>query len=412
MKLHLDLDSFFVSAHRVEDKSLLNIPAAVVKRNDTEIFTSKAKVLNLNRGAFTGDLVLSTKKLDKSYYMENGKIRGIVVSASYEARALGIKTGTTLSEALSIYPELAVIVPDYRLYHTLSYRLKIFLKKRVPVIEQYSIDEFFLDVKGWVRDEDVFEFAKSLKEEILSRFSLPVSIGIAHSKWIAKLATTYAKPRGIYKVDDVQEFIKDIPIEKFPGIGRGISRRLKGRGVSRLSDIKAQKELLFSWGKPGVTLYKRVMGEDNEEVKENTSKKSLGISRKFDPVFNREEALRRVYILCRYLAYLINSHRLNPTFFYLKIKYKSSKSSKAHSIHYRLFSEKTLKDIMKKLFISADREYDWIVGLGLRVGKFKSVTNLFNYQEDAKNRCLESALFSLKRRYGVSIVINGVEIKH
>jgi len=131
MILHMDLDCFFVSAHRVYNKSLLNRPVVVVKRNDREIFQNqKHEVLNLNSGAFTGDIIVAKKNYDRSYFLENGKIRGIVVTSSYEARKFGIKTGMTLRESLEICPDLSVVLPDYRLYHLLSYKLKLFLKKK------------------------------------------------------------------------------------------------------------------------------------------------------------------------------------------------------------------------------------------------------------------------------------------
>jgi len=320
MILHMDLDSFFVSAHRSKDKSLLNRPVVVVKRNDKEIFQNqKSEVLNLNEGAFTGDLIISKKEYDKSYFLENGKIRGIVVTASYEAREFGIKTGMTLREALGIYPDLVVLLPDYRLYHTLSYKLKLFLKKKIPLIEQYSIDEFFGDLRGWVDEKDVLNFAYELKKEIYEKFSLPISIGIAKAKWIAKLATSFAKPDGVYKVDNIYGFIKNIPIEKFPGIGKRVEKRLKEKGIMTLKDVVENKEYLYSWGKNGIILYKRILGIDNESVGEREIRKSIGISRRFDPVFDRREVLRRIYILCRYLAFLVEKRGVNPTFYYLKI---------------------------------------------------------------------------------------------
>jgi len=411
MKIHLDLDSFFVSAHRVYDENLLNKPVVVVKRNDKEIFQNhKAEVLNLNKGAFTGDIIISKKEYDKSYFLENGKVRGIVVTASYEARALGIKTGTTLKEALEIYPDLTVLLPNYRLYHTLSYRLKNFLKRKIPAVEQYSIDEFFGDLDGYVEDEGTFEFCVNLKREIYEKFSLPVSIGIAKSKWIAKLATSFAKPDGVYMVRDVDEFIEDIPIEKFPGIGRRLEKRLKARGIVTLGDVKANREYFYSWGKHGAELYNRVCGIDYEEVKERVARKSIGISRRFDAVYDRAELVRRVHVLCRYLAFLIQKHKVNPTFYYLKIKYKNKKSSKAHVRISRLFNEMLLKEIMTMLFYRADEENTGVISLGLVAGRFKRESNLFDFEKDRKMEKLNGAIFKIRSKYGVNALIGAHEI--
>ncbi len=413
MILHMDLDSFFVSAHRIKDKSLCNKPVVVVKRNDREIFENKkSEVLNLNKGAFTGDIIISKKEYDKSYFLENGKIRGIVVTASYEARELGIKTGTTLKEALEIYPDLTVILPNYKLYHTLSYKLKLFLRKKIPQLEQYSIDEFFGDVSGWIKEDEVLEFAKNLKNEIYEKFSLPISIGISKAKWIAKLATSFAKPDGVYKVDDIFNFIKDMPIEKFPGIGKNIEKRLKQKGILTLKDVTENKKYLYSWGKSGIYLYNRISGIDKEKIQERNVRKSIGISRRFDAIYDRTEILRRIYVLCRYLSFLVEKRNLNPQFFYLKLKYLCSKKSKAHKSVKRYFNEITLKNIMKDLFIKADiYEYEGIISIALVAAKFKNESNLFDYNKDLKLKNLSRSIYKIRIKYGISSITGADEIK-
>ena len=403
MKIHLDLDAFFVSAHRTKDKSLIGKPAAVVKRHDKEIFElKKTKVLNLNKGAFTGDIIVTNQELEEN--------KGIIVTASYEARAFGIKTGMTLLEAKKIYPNLIVIKPDYHLYHLLSYKLKLFLRKKIPLIEQFSIDEFFGDLEGWVDEKDVLKFCYDLKQEIYDKFSLPISIGIAKSKWIAKLATSFAKPNGVFKVDNVYDFIQNIDVSKFPGIGKRLERRLKNRGIFTLGDFVRNKEYILSWGKVGEVLYKRVIGEDNEEVFEKEDRKSIGISRRFDAVYDREEIIRRIKILCRFLSFLVTKKKLNPTFYYLKIKYKSGKKSKAHLKVERIFNELLLKEIMSLLFLRADEYDDGIISISLVVSRFKRVSNLFDYKKDMQNEKLNKAINKIREKYGVDIVVSGDEI--
>jgi len=411
MKIHLDLDSFFVSAHRIEDKSLLNKPVVVVKRNDKEIFKNrKTKYYTMNSGAFTGDLIVGEEKYDKSYFLENGKVRGIVVTASYEARELGIKTGTTLAEALRIYPSLTVVAPDYKLYHLLSYKLKLFLKKRIPFVEQYSIDEFFGDLEGWIDEKNVYRFISELKDEIWEKFNLPVSIGAAKSKWSAKLATSYAKPDGVKVVTDIESFIKDVPVGKFPGIGRKIEHKLIQRGILTLGDVKREKKYLYSWGKNGIQLYKRVCGEDNESVEESTLRKSIGISRRFDPVYDRAEIIRRIGVLCRYLAFLVRKKGVNPTFYYLSLKYKHKQKAKSHIVLDRIFNEFLLKDVMVTLFYRADEVDDYIVSIGISVSRFKRVSNLFDYEKDKKMEKLNDALYKLRSKYGLSSLVSASEI--
>lgn len=173
--------------------------------------------------------------------------------------------------------------------------------------------------------------------------------------------------------------------------------------------MKNNKKYFYSWGKNGVDLYNRVCGIDNEEVKEKEARKSIGISRRFDPIYDRSEAVRRVEILCRYLAFLITKNRLNPTLYYLKIKYKYSKSQKAHVRVERIFNELLLKEIMIMLFYRADSEDDYIISLSLSVARFKKVSNLFDYKVDRKLESLNKAIYKLRSKFGLSAIVTGGE---
>ena len=197
----------------------------------------------------------------------------------------------SVAEALRWCPHLKVIPPDYELYHELSHKLKTLLQKEIPLIEQFSIDEFFGDVTGWCKEKDILNFAKNLKRKIYNETGLPVSIGISHSKWIAKLATEYAKPDGVKYIPEayVNKFIKDIPLKKFPGIGKGYQQKLQSKNINTLGDIKENRELLYSWKKPGIQLYNRVCGIDGEAIKIEKDKKSIALARTFDPISDREE---------------------------------------------------------------------------------------------------------------------------
>ena len=411
MKIHIDIDSFFVSAHRISDKSLLNIPVVVGKRGDIAIFSNKKhSIISLNRGAFVNNLIHDdTKYSYEKYFLDGERVRGMVVTASYEARVLGIKTGVTLNEAMKICPHLKVLVPKYRLYHELSHSLKKFLQSRVPTIEQYSIDEFFGDLNGWIADENTLNFIQNLRDEIQKELNLPVSIGASRSKWTAKLATTAAKPYGVMVVEDVDSFIKDIPIEKFPGIGKVFSKKIREYGISTLSDIKNSKDLLYRWKKPGINIYNRVCGVDEEEVIERNPQKSLGISRKFDPINCREELHRRVVILSRHLAFLINKRKVSPINYYLKISYASQRESKKRIRVNRVFHELLLKKTMIELFKSADIYAGNVVAIAIYLSNFKKITNLFYYEEDEKLEKLDISIDFIRQKYGVDIIKSGSE---
>ncbi len=428
MKIHMDLDCFFASCERVKNPALCGKAIAVGGRSDTRIFDkgyTQRKLYNKNNGAFVPNLFYCDKEKYKNNFesvfveknKEKIKIRGIITTASYEARKYKIKTGMTIKEALQLCPNLIVLPPNHLLYHEFSHNLYKFLQTRIPLLEQYSIDEFFGDLSGWVRDIDLFSFCNELKNEIYEKFKLPISFGIANSKWAAKLATTSAKPFGVRQImpEDWEIFIKEMKIEKFPGIAKGYKRRLNSRGVETLGEIKNVKNLFYSWKKPGIQLYNRVLGIDNEDVIKSHSRKSVGISRTFDPIYDRNEVKRRVVILARNLTYTILRLGLNPTSYFLKIKYENIFREKYRITIDRLFNETFLKALMLKIFSDIDiHKTQAISYVGICAFNFMEYKHkpydILNYEKDAKFRKLGESIHTLRDKYGVDIVKNADEI--
>ncbi|RXJ60927.1 Y-family DNA polymerase [Candidatus Marinarcus aquaticus] len=424
MILHLDLDCFFVSAHRTIDKSLEGIPTAVGGRSNLNIFDRKKaqRFISNNSGAFVSSIVSNNEGEDAEYFKdEHGRIRGIITTASYEARAYGVKTAMSVNEALQLCPHLKMIKPHYPLYHELSHKLAQFLSNRMPYIEQFSIDEFFGDVTGWVEKSEIKEFALNLQKEINEQLGLPISIGVAESKWIAKLVTEFAKPHGVKVVFKAceEEFIKDIPIEMFSGVGKGYAAKLHGYGISKLGQVKAKKELFYSWKKPGIQLYNRICGIDNEKISfysdEYSVRKSIGIGRTFDPLQDRIELRRRVVILCRYLSFLVLKQGVNPQTFYLKIRYEFRSKSKNTVSTNRLFSEAYFKEEMLKLFdITDNHTTHRVVQLNIAVSNFNEQNpksfNLFEYENDLQQAKLNKGIQELRSKFGIDIIKNASEL--
>lgn len=422
MFIHIDIDCFFVSAHRVKDKSLMNIPVAVGGRSNLNIFSNKKEIRKIseNSGAFVSTILTNEgEKTFKDYFVdENGKIRGIITTCSYEARDYGVKTAMSVNEALRLCPNLKMVAPNYPLYHELSHKMFLILKEEIPLVEQFSIDEFFGDLRGYIKKDEVEEFAYNLKKRIKDEIGIPVSIGISHSKYLSKLITEFAKPDGIkyVKKDDIKEFIKDIPIEEFPGIGNGYQKRLKGYGIKTLGDIEKRKALFYSWKKPGIELYNRVVGENDTNIQEFRDKKSIGIGRTFDSIYDRSELIRRVLILCRYLSFLVRKADVNPQNYSIKIKYDSNIKSKDHIRVRKVFNEDDFKKQMKELFIKNDiHKAHGVIQLNLMVSSFANkkehITDIFEYENDIKKKKLFKSVQSLREKYGVDIIKSLSEIE-
>ena len=228
MKIHIDIDCFFVSAARIREPFLEGKPVAIGGRSDTKIFNKDAKKQSINfenSGSFVPTFYKTYEEKDDdiaAFMDEDGRVRGILTTSSYEARSFGVKTAMSIREALTLCPQLIIKAPNMSLYQKLSHELHLFLQKRIPLVEQASIDEFYGDLGGWVDDEDIPRFIEDLRFEIKKATQLPVSIGAAKTRYIAKLATTYAKPFGCKVVyeHELENFIKDIPVGAFAGIGK------------------------------------------------------------------------------------------------------------------------------------------------------------------------------------------------
>ncbi|MGJ0336131.1 DNA polymerase Y family protein [Aliarcobacter cryaerophilus] len=422
MKIHLDLDCYFVSAERTRYPFLKDKNVVVAKSSDKKIFSKDKKqgVILGDTGAFNSVLEFKNsydtnnilKAWKNEFLDENGDIHGIVIAKSYECKPYGIKTGTPLKEAIHMCPNLIIIPSDHLFYQQLSQKLKTYLEFKIPVLEQYSIDEFFGDLNGWVKNSDTLEFIKDLRDDIKEKFDLPITIGASKSKWIAKLITDRIKPFGVYVLEEsmVLDYTKDIDVNDFPGIGRAISKKLADYRVKTLGELRARPNLLYLYGKTGVELYERICGTDNERVIPYSDRRGIGISRNFKAIIDRNEIYRRVMILARYLSYTITKLNLNPTTFYFKIRYEYGIKNSQSITENRLFNEKFLIDLAKFMIKKLDTRLNYKIHyIAISASNFASDHNiktfcLIDYKKDLKYKALNENLLKVRDKYGIDIV--------
>lgn len=426
MIIHLDLDCFFVSAERTRIPQLKNRPVVVCKSGDRAIFSvdDQISVMTDSVGAFNSIFQqhhefkgFNTNDWKKEFVDEKGNVHGIVIAKSYETKKYGIKTGTLLRDALHMCPNLLVVSSDHLYYQLLSTKLKTFLHTKIPLLEQYSIDEFWGDLRGWVKDEDTHAFIAALQNEILVLFDLPISIGASSSKWIAKLATDFNKPYGLTLVpkNEILTFVSPMPIESFPGIGRALQKRFKSYGIETLGEVLESYRMVQGWGTIGKDLIARISGVDGESVINKRDRKSIGISRNFPLTYNRDEIKRRAIILSRHLSHTIVKLNLHPTTYYFNIKYDNNLKAKISKTVDRSFSE----NMYRELTLSTIQEIDefphyGILHLSLQVSNFVTPVqtktfSLLHVEEDEKSKRLNDKLTKLRDKYGVDIVRCGIE---
>ena len=421
MFIHIDLDCYFVSAHRTLDKSLHNIPVAVGGKSNVDIFshTRVKRTMATNRASFSSKILDSEDENSSNDYFvdENNKIRGIITSASYEARAFGVKTAMSVNEALKLCPNLKMIPPKYNLYDELSSKLKELLELEIPLIEQFSIDEFFGDLTGYIKEDEAEDFARKLKDKIFKELNLPCSIGLANTKYLSKLMTNEAKPNNIklLKKENIEEFTKNILIENFTGIGKSLCEKLSGYNIKTLGDIRKNKNLFYSFGKVGIDTYNRVCGIKDSKLNITKEKKSIGIGRSFDVVFNREELKRRVMILSRYLSFIVKKDGHNPLSFQIHIKYESNIKTKTQENSNKIFNEFDFKNSIINLFMQADKHRNHgVVQLYITVFNFakkgEHTYNLFEYEDDLKKDKLGKNIQNLREKFGIDILKSACEL--
>ena len=423
MKIHIDIDCFFVSATRLLHPELNNKPVAIGGRSDTKIFNKDAKKQTINfenSGSFVPTFYKAYEESDDdldAFKDADGKIRGILTTSSYEARAFGIKTAMNISEALQLCPNLIIKAPNMTHYQELSHKLHEFLCTKIPLVEQASIDEFYGDLSGWVKDEDVNKFINHLKEDISLHVGLPVSIGAAKTRYIAKMATTSAKPYGckIILPSELNYFLKDIAVEKFAGIGKSMKQRLQSAQIHTLGDLIGRKGTLESWSPYAKELYGRVAGINDAPIVTTHKRKSIGISRTIEPLYDRVELTRRVNILSRHLSFAIQKLEVIPTVFHLGINYEMNQKSHKNLSLSEIFTEKKFNALILNLFLEADiHKRLHVIRLSINCSSFtrdsKKELSLIGFEDEQKMKRLSEGTQKMREKYGIDTLKWGGEL--
>ena len=230
---------------------LYPFPAAIIHMDADAFFTSVEQALN---PALKGKPVVT------------GKERGIIACASYEAKAIGIKRGLSLRDAIGLCRELVVLPSDYETYSLFSKRMFNIVRRYTPMVEESSIDEVFADLTGMRR---VFrtsyeEIARRIKYDIRDNLGVTVSIGLSVTKSLAKLASSMHKPDGLTVVPGtrIHVFLADIPLGDVWGIGPGSRSLLEKFGVMTAHDFVCRDEKWISqlMGKPGRDIWNELRG--------------------------------------------------------------------------------------------------------------------------------------------------------
>ena len=199
------------------------------------------------------------------------KRHGIILTASYEARRCGVKTGMPVWQARRLCPEGVFVPPDHKLYQAYSHNILSIMKDYTPLVEPFSIDEAWLDVTGCTRlFGTVEEIGRNLQKRILAELSIPCSVGISDNKFLAKMASEREKPSGftVLPQDIIAENLWPLPVEEMVGVGRKMAPALKEMGVETIGQLASMPVRLLTgrFGIVGEALQHLANGRDESPV--------------------------------------------------------------------------------------------------------------------------------------------------
>ncbi len=235
--------------------------------------------------------------------------RGVVLSATYEARKLGVHSAMPMSRALRLAPNAIVVEPDHEKYSEVSENVMAIFESITPLVQPLSVDEAFLDISG---AQKLMGTPSQIGEVIRARVSdeqgITCSVGVASTMFVAKLATNFAKPDGLHVVpaDKVIEFLHPLPIGALWGVGEKTAEQLSRLGLVNVSDIANTpvKTLARVIGQAAAEhLYELSWGRDPRVVTPNQAEKSIGAERTFEAdIDDPEEILAQILDLSNKVA--------------------------------------------------------------------------------------------------------------
>lgn len=225
--------------------------------------------------------------------------RGVVASASYEARAHGVHSAMPMARALRICPQAVVVSPDFAAYHEVSAHLRQIFLSVTPLVEPLSLDEAFLDVAGSVRlFGEPPAIAARLRQRIRDELSLPASVGIAPNKFLAKLCSGKAKPDGLLhlRAADVDDYLRPLGVRDLWGVGEQTAARLERFGVRTVGGVAELPQTTLSrilGPAAAAQLSRLARGGDDRPVIPYEAAKGMSSEETFDRDVDDPAVLRR-----------------------------------------------------------------------------------------------------------------------
>ncbi|MBP6562702.1 MAG: DNA polymerase IV [Neisseriaceae bacterium] len=221
--------------------------------------------------------------------------RSVICAASYEARAYGLRSAMSVGQAKKLCPHAIYIPPNFHKYHAVSQQVQAIFKQHTDLIEPLSLDEAYLDVTHNKQGYAVAtELAAVIRQQIFDATGLTASAGIAPNKFLAKIASDWRKPNGqfVVKPHHIQTFLKALPLDKVPGVGKVTLNKLHQLGYTMVSDLHDVDvaQLMHYFGRYGYRLHQLAQGIDHRPVEPNQVRQQVSKETTFNGDLTLAEA--------------------------------------------------------------------------------------------------------------------------
>ncbi|WP_312246567.1 DNA polymerase IV [Stutzerimonas nitrititolerans] len=246
--IHVDCDAFFAAIEMRDDPSLANRPMAV------------------------GGLA---------------EQRGVIATCNYEARAYGVRSAMASAHALKLCPDLLIVRPRREAYREASQEIHTIFRSYTDLIEPLSLDEAFLDVTGCEHFAgSATRIAQDIRRRVWQQLRITVSAGVAPNKFLAKIASDWKKPDGLFVITPAQvdEFVLGLSVTKLHGVGRVTAEKLQRMGIRTCADLRARNrlDLLRDFGSFGERLWGLAHGIDERPVQVESRRQSVSVENTYD----------------------------------------------------------------------------------------------------------------------------------